>query len=37
MTFSNGEQIEPPKYLRASEKRLAREQIHLSKKKKGVK
>jgi len=33
MTFSNGEQIEPPKYLRASEKRLAREQIHLSKKK----
>ncbi|HMB45957.1 MAG TPA: RNA-guided endonuclease TnpB family protein [Candidatus Methanoperedens sp.] len=35
MTFSNGEKIEPPKYLRASEKRLAREQIHLSKKKKG--
>jgi len=35
MTFSNGEQIKPPKYLRASEKRLAREQIHLSKKKKG--
>jgi putative transposase len=35
ITFSNGEQIEPPKYLRASEKRLAREQIHLSKKKKG--
>ena len=37
MTFSNGEKIEPPKYLRASEKRLAREQIHLSKKKKGSK
>jgi len=35
ITFSNGEQIEPPKYLRASEKRLAREQIHLSKKEKG--
>jgi putative transposase len=35
MTFSNGEKIEPPKYLRASEKRLVREQIHLSKKKKG--
>ena len=33
ITMSNGEQIEPPKYLRASEKRLAREQIHLSKKK----
>ncbi|MFZ3169537.1 MAG: RNA-guided endonuclease TnpB family protein [Candidatus Methanoperedens sp.] len=33
VTFSNGEQIEPPKYLRKSEKRLAREQIHLSKKK----
>ncbi len=35
MTLGNGEKIEPPKYLRASEKRLAREQIHLSKKKKG--
>ncbi len=35
MTLSNGEKIEPPKYLRASEKRLAREQIYLSKKKKG--
>jgi len=34
ITLSNGEQIKPPKYLRASEKRLAREQIHLSKKKK---
>ncbi|HMB46236.1 MAG TPA: RNA-guided endonuclease TnpB family protein [Candidatus Methanoperedens sp.] len=33
ITFSNGEQIKPPKHLRASEKRLAREQIHLSKKK----
>ncbi|MCX9026915.1 MAG: transposase, partial [Candidatus Methanoperedens sp.] len=35
ITLSNGEKIEPLKYLRASEKRLAREQIHLSKKKKG--
>ena len=35
MTLGNGEKIEPPKYLRSSEKRLAREQIHLSKKKKG--
>jgi putative transposase len=35
MTFSNGQKIEPPKYLRQSEKRLTREQIHLSKKKKG--
>ncbi len=35
VTFSNGEQIQPPKYLRASEKRLARESNHLSKKKKG--
>jgi len=34
VTCSNGEKIEPPKYLRTSEKRLAREQIHLSKKKK---
>ncbi|MGZ7117867.1 MAG: RNA-guided endonuclease InsQ/TnpB family protein, partial [Methanobacterium sp.] len=34
MTLGNGEKIEPPKYLRASEKRLAREHIHLSKKKK---
>jgi len=33
--LSNGKQIQPPKYLRQSEKRLAREQIHLSKKKKG--
>ncbi len=33
ITMSNGEQIEPPKFLRKSEKRLAREQIHLSKKK----
>ena len=33
ITFSNGEHINPPKYLRASEKRLAREQILLSKKK----
>ena len=33
ITMSNGSQIEPPKFLRQSEKRLAREQIHLSKKK----
>jgi len=33
ITLSNGEQIEPPKFLRASDKRLVREQIHLSKKK----
>ncbi len=33
ITLSNGESIEPPKFLRVSEKKLAREQIHLSKKK----
>jgi putative transposase len=33
LTLSNGTQIEPPEFLRASEKRLTREQIHLSKKK----
>lgn len=33
LTLSNGEQIEPPKFLRASERRLAREQIDLSRKK----
>lgn len=33
LTMSNGAQIEPPKFLRESEKRLSREQIHLSKKK----
>ena len=33
ITMSNGEQIEPPKFLRKSEKRLASEQNHLSKKK----
>lgn len=33
ITMSNGEQIESPKFLRASEKRLTREQNHLSKKK----
>jgi len=33
ITMSNGSQIEPPEFLRASEKRLSREQIHLSKKK----
>ncbi len=32
LTLSNGEKIEPPKFLRASEKRLAREQIELSRK-----
>jgi putative transposase len=37
LTLSNGEQIEPPKFLRASEKRLAREQIQLSRKKLGSK
>jgi putative transposase len=31
--LSNGEQIEPPKFLRESEKKLAREQIQLSRKK----
>jgi putative transposase len=34
LTLSNGEQVEPPKFLRASEKRLTREQIQLSRKKK---
>ncbi|MDL5502022.1 MAG: transposase, partial [Candidatus Methanoperedens sp.] len=33
ITMSNGSQIESPEFLRASEKRLSREQIHLSKKK----
>lgn len=33
ITMSNGIQIEPPKFLRALEKRLSREQIHLSKRK----
>ncbi|MCX9081517.1 MAG: RNA-guided endonuclease TnpB family protein, partial [Candidatus Methanoperedens sp.] len=33
--LSNGKQIQSPKYLRQSEKRLAREQIYLSTKKKG--
>ena len=33
ITMSNGSQIEPPQFLRASEKRLSREQIHLLKKK----
>jgi len=37
LTLSNGEQIEPPKFLRASGKRLAREQIELSRKKLGSK
>ncbi len=32
LTLSNGEQIESPKFLRASEKRLTREQIELSRK-----
>jgi putative transposase len=34
ITMSNGEQIEPPEFLRASEKKLTREQVRLSKKKK---
>jgi putative transposase len=34
LTLSNGKQIESPKFLRASEKRLTREQIQLSRKKK---
>ena len=29
LTLSNGDQIEPPKFLRASEKRLTREKILL--------
>lgn len=33
LALSNGQKIEPPKLLRLSEKRLSREQIHLSKKK----
>lgn len=33
LTLSNGSQIEPPEFLRAAEKRLAREQKHLSNKK----
>lgn len=33
LTLSNGIKVEPPEFLRASEKRLTREQIHLSKKK----
>ena len=32
ITMSNGSQIEPLEFLKASEKRLSREQIHLSKK-----
>lgn len=35
VTFNNGQTVEPPKYLRQSEKRLKREQIRLSKKKEG--
>jgi len=35
LTLSNGEQIKPPEFLRASEKKLTREQIKLSKKKRG--
>ena len=37
LTLSNGVQIESPKFLRASEERLAREQIELSRKKLGSK
>lgn len=35
MTLSTGEKIEPPEYLRKSEKKLAKEQVRLSRKKKG--
>ena len=35
LTMSNGSQIEPPEFLRSSEKKLAKEQIRLSRKKKG--
>jgi putative transposase len=35
VTLSNGEKIEPPKFLRKSEKKLKREQRRLSRKKKG--
>ncbi len=35
ITLSNGEQIAPPQYLRKSENRLAKEQVRLSRKKKG--
>lgn len=37
VTLSNGEQIEPPQYLRQSEKKLAKAQRDLSRKKKGSK
>lgn len=35
LTLSNGQQIEPPKFLRLSEEKLAKEQKRFSKKKKG--
>jgi putative transposase len=35
VTLSNGEKIEPPKFLRKSEKKLKREQRRLSRRKKG--
>ncbi|KAB2947263.1 MAG: transposase [Candidatus Methanoperedens nitroreducens] len=35
LTMSNGSQIEPPEFLRSSEKKMAKEQIRLSRKKKG--
>lgn len=35
ITLSNGDQIEPPKYLRQSEEKLAKAQRELSRKKKG--
>jgi len=35
MTLSNGEKVEPPKFLRKSEKKLQREQRRLSRKRKG--
>lgn len=35
LTLSNGDKIEPPEFLRASENKLTMEQVRLSKKKKG--
>jgi putative transposase len=35
ITLSDGKQVEPPKFLRKSEKKLAKQQINLSRKKKG--
>jgi transposase len=35
LTVSNASQIEPPEFLRSSEKKMVKEQIRLSRKKKG--